>query len=174
MDMLFELGWAGHLLLLAAEEASAVEAESGGLFDFGGTLVLQIVNFLLLMTILSAVFYGPISRVIEERSEYIRSNAGSAQRRFDEAKALADQYEQELRTTRLEAQQVITAAEAEAQKIRAQQLAEAQREAQERIAQAQADLDRQKQVALASLSGEVEAISRTLSEKLLSDSARRF
>ncbi|AGY58480.1 F0F1 ATP synthase subunit B' [Gloeobacter kilaueensis] len=170
MSTLFDPGWLIAPALLA--EAGS-EATSGGLFDFGGTLLLQIVQFLVLMVLLNAFFYRPISRVVEERSEYIRSNATSAQRRFDEAKALAEQYEQELRTVRLEAQQVIAKAEAEAQQIRAQQVSQAQAEAQSRIDAARAELDSQKQRALSSLASEVEAISRSLGDKLLNATGGR-
>ena len=171
MDILFDPGLTGGMLLAAAEATAEVEAESGGLFDFGATLLLQFFNFFLLLFALNAFFFRPISRVVEERSEYVRSNATSAQRRFDEAKALAEQYEAELRTTRIEAQQVIAQAEAEAQRIRAQQVAQAQAEVQARLDAARTDLERQKQTALTSLEAEVDSLSRRLSEKLLSGTA---
>jgi F-type H+-transporting ATPase subunit b len=162
VNILMSLGGTASTLLLAAEEA-----QSGGLFDFGGTLILQIVQFLLLMTLLNLFFFRPIQRVVDERSEYIRSNASNAQRRLDEAKSLAEQYEQELRSTRQQAQKVIAEAEAEAQKIRSQQVAEAQAEAQQKTEAAAAELESQKQAALANLSSQVETISRSLTEKLL-------
>lgn len=167
MDNLFALDWASSLLLVAQEAAAEGAAEEGGLFAFDLTLPLQIVQFLLLMFLLNAFFYRPISKVIEERAEYIRSKATSAQGRLDEAKDLARRYEDELRATRLRAQQVIAEAEAEAQRIRAQKLAEAQAEANARLEATRLDLEREKQAALASLGSEIDQLSRQLADKLL-------
>lgn len=165
MDILFAHSWASGLLLLAAETTTG--AEEGGLFAFDATLVLQIVQFFVLMFVLNMLFYRPISRVVEERSEYIRSNATSAQRRLDEARELAERYNQELQSTRLEAQMVISRAEAEAQKMRTQQIGAAQGEAMARVEAARGELETQKQAALVSLEREIDALSSQLTAKLL-------
>lgn len=170
MDVLLINGWLPGLLLLAAEAAVEGAEEPGGLFAFDATLLVQILQFLLLLLALNLFFFQPIQRVVEERSDYIRSNASSAQKRFEEAQHLATQYERDLQATRLEAQQVVATAESEAQKIRAQRLAEAQREATARTDRARAELETQKQAALKSLEGEVENLSRTISAKLLGNS----
>jgi F-type H+-transporting ATPase subunit b len=125
------------------------------------------VQFLLLVVIMNVVFYKPLTRVIEERSDYIRSNEQGAAERLAKAEQLAEQYEQELASTRREAQAVIESAQADAQKIATGEINKAQEEARSQREQAQAEIEQQKQEAMRSLEQQVDSLSRQLLEKLL-------
>lgn len=98
-------------ILLAAETA-----ESGGLFDIDATLPLMAIQFLILATILNALFYKPLGKAIDERAGYVQGQLDQAKKQKQDAIALAQQYEQELREVRKESQNVIAQAQAEAQK----------------------------------------------------------
>jgi F-type H+-transporting ATPase subunit b len=137
------------------------------MFDFDATLPLMAVQFLLLTAVLNVVFYKPLTKAIEARSEYIRTNEADAKERLAKAEGLAHQYEQELAATRRQYQATIAAAQTEAQKLAAKKIAEAQQEAQAQREQVQRELDQQKQVALQSLEQQVEALSRQILDKLL-------
>ena len=137
------------------------------MFDFDATLPLMAVQFLLLMVVLNAVFLKPLTKTIEERSEYIRSNEVEARERLAKAEALAKQYEQELAETRKQYQATIAAAQEDAQKISAQKIAAAQQEAQAQREQVQRELDQQKQEAMQTLERQVEELSRQILDKLL-------
>lgn len=137
------------------------------MFDFDATLPLMAVQFLLLTALLNVVFYKPLTKAIEDRADYIRSNETEARERLAKAERLAQQYEQELAATRKQYQATIAAAQADAQKIAAQKTAEAQQEAQAQREQAQQELDQQKQVAMQALEQQVEALSRQILDKLL-------
>lgn len=137
------------------------------MFDFDATLPLMAVQFLLLVAILNAVFYKPLTKVIDERNDYIRGTQVDAQERLAKAESLAKQYEQELADVRRQSQALIAEAQADAQKIVAQKTAEAQAEARVQREQAQKDLDQQKQNAFQSLEQEVDALSRQILDKLL-------
>lgn len=152
-------------ILLAAEVAA--EGEKGGLFDIDATLPLMAIQFLALVALLNILFYKPLGKAIDDRSNYIRGTQAEAQERLAKAENLAKQYEQELASTRRQSQTIIAEAEADAQKIAAQKLAEAQQEAQTQREQAQNELDRQKQEAMQSLEQQVDALSRQILEKLL-------
>lgn len=156
-----------HWTILLAVEAVAEEAE-GGLFDLDATLPLMAVQFLVLVALLNQVFYKPLTKVLDERDDYIRSNQAEAKERLLKAESLAKQYEQELADTRRQSQALIAEAQAEAQKISAEKVAEAQREAQAQREQAQKELDQQRQTALQSLEQQVESLSQQIVEKLLS------
>jgi len=153
-------------ILLAVETAEAA-AQEGGLFDFDATLPLMAVQFLILVAVLNAVFYKPLSKAIDGRDEYLRSNLLEARERLGKAENLAKQYEQELAETRRKSQATIAAAQADAQKIAAQKMAEVQQEAQAQREQAQKEIDQQKAEAMTSLEQEVDALSRQILEKLL-------
>ncbi|NJO77700.1 MAG: F0F1 ATP synthase subunit B' [Cyanobacteria bacterium RM1_2_2] len=155
-----------HWTILLAAEAAA-EGGKGGLFDIDATLPLMAIQFLVLVALLNALFYKPIGKAIDDRSNYIRTNQADAQERLSKAENLAKQYEQELADTRRQSQAVIAQAEADAQKIAAQKLAEAQQEAQTQREQAQHELDQQKQAAMQALEQQVDALSRQILDKLL-------
>lgn len=149
-------------ILLAVEETT-----KGGLFDFDATLPFMALQFLILAAILNAIFYKPLSKAIDERDDYIRSNKQEAKERVAKAEQLAKQYEQELAQSRKQAQQVIAQAQADAQKMANDEIAAAMQTAQNEREQAQAEINQQKQAALSSLEQQVDALSRQILEKLL-------
>jgi F-type H+-transporting ATPase subunit b len=137
------------------------------MFDFDATLPLMAVQFLLLTAIMNVVFYKPLMKAIEDRSEYIRLNEAEARERLAKSEALAQQYQQELAETRKQSQATIAAAQADAQKQSAQKVAEAQQEAQAQREQVQRELDQQKQEAMQALEQQVDSLSRQILDKLL-------
>lgn len=151
--------------MLATEHLTTPEFRD--MFDFDATLPLMAVQFILLVVLLNAVFYKPLTKAIEDRSEYIRSTETDAKERLSKAEALAHQYEQDLADTRKQYQATIAAAQEEAQKIAAQQIAEAQQQAIAQREQAQKELDQQKQAAMQSLEQQVEQLSGQILDKLL-------
>ncbi len=154
------------ILLAIAEEAAEV-AKEGGLFDINATLPVMAVQFLILMAVLNAIFYKPLTKAIEDRADYIRKNQLEAKERLAKAEKKAAEYETYLGETRKKAQSVIAAAQEEAQKIAAKKMAEAQQEAQQKREQAALEIDKQKQEALQELDQQVDSLSRQILEKLL-------
>ena len=151
------------ITILAVEKVG----KEGGLFDLDATLPLIAIQFLILVLLLNATFYKPLTRAIDERADYIRTNQLEAQERLSKAEQLAKQYEQELAVARRQSQTVIADAQAEAQKIAATKLAEAQKEAQVQREQAAQDIEQQKQEAMRSLEQQVDSLSRQILDKLL-------
>jgi F-type H+-transporting ATPase subunit b len=161
-----------HWTILLAETAkTAAEAtkaaKEGGLFDFDATLPLMALQFLLLVVVLNAVFYKPLSKSIDDRDDYIRKNLLEARERLSKAEKLAQQYETELGETRRKSQATIAAAQADAQKIAAEKMAQAQGEAQAEREKAMQEIEQQKAEALSSLEQQVDALSRQILDKLL-------
>lgn len=156
-----------HWTILLAVEAAETATKEGGLFDFDATLPLMALQFIILVAILNAVFYKPLSQAIDGRDDYIRKNQLEARERLEKAENLAKQYEQELGETRRKAQTTIAAAQADAEKIAAQKMQEAQAEAQAQREQAQQEIEQQKAEAMASLEQQVDGLSRQILEKLL-------
>jgi F-type H+-transporting ATPase subunit b len=152
-------------ILLAAE--TAVKEGGGGLFDLDATLPLMAIQFLILVAVLNVIFYKPLTKALDDRDNYIRTNLVDARERLSKAENLAKQYEQELAETRRQAQAIIAAAQEDAKKISAQKMAEAMREAQVQREQAQQEMEQQKQEAMRSLEQQVDALSRQILDKLL-------
>jgi F-type H+-transporting ATPase subunit b len=156
-----------HWTILLAVETAETAAKEGGLFDFDATLPFMALQFLILVVVLNAVFYKPLTKAIDDREEYIRKNLLEARERLAKAENLKKQYEQELGETRRKSQATIEAAQADAKKIAAEKMAQALQEAQGEREQAQQEIEKQKAEAFASLEQQVDSLSRQILEKLL-------
>ena len=140
------------------------------MFDFDATLPVMALQFLLLATVLNVIFYKPLTKVLDERDNYIRTNTLEARERLAKAERLTKDYEQQLVEARRQAQAIVTQAQAEGQKITAEKIAQAQKEAQAQREQVAQEIEQQKQEALRSLEQQVDALSRQIIEKLLEPS----
>lgn len=60
------------------------------------TLLVQILNFLLLILLLKKFLYGPLMNAIKARQDYVRSTVEEAERKFEEAEGLKKTYQEEL------------------------------------------------------------------------------
>nr|YP_009237341.1 ATP synthase CFO B' chain subunit II [Wildemania schizophylla]AKS28388.1 ATP synthase CFO B' chain subunit II [Wildemania schizophylla] len=148
-------------LLLAAE----VE---GGLFDFNGTLPLMALQFLTLMVVLNMIFYKPVTKILDERSEYIRTTLTTASSMLVKADELAAQYEADLSEARRDAQSKIASSQKEAQGLVSKDIKEAQVNAEKLINEASKQLNIQKEEALKALEAQVGTLSDQIKAKLLS------
>jgi F-type H+-transporting ATPase subunit b len=137
------------------------------MFDFDGTLPLMMIQFLLLVAVLNAVFFRPLTQAMDERDGFIRTNNTDARERLAKAKQLTLQYEQELSGTRKQSQQVIAEAQTAAQKIAQDQITEVRQQVQAEVMQAQAQLESEKQSAFGELQKQVDTLSRQILDKLL-------
>jgi F-type H+-transporting ATPase subunit b len=152
-------------LLLAVEEAAE---EAGGLFDINATLPLMAIQFLILAAVLNAVFYKPIGKAIDERDGYISSSLTEAKAKLNQANRLAEQYQQELATSRRQAQGILAQAQTEAETIASQEMAAAQKEVQALKEQAQKEIEAEKEAAFKDLEGQIQELTNQMLNKLLS------
>jgi F-type H+-transporting ATPase subunit b len=137
------------------------------MFDFDATLPLMALQFLVLAAVLNAIFYKPLTKVLDDRDNFIRTNNLDARERLAKAESLTKEYEQQLASARRQSQVTMEAAQNEAKKITAQKIAEAQQEAQAQREQAAREIEQQKQAAMATLEAQVDALSNQILEKLL-------
>ncbi|MBG1271867.1 F0F1 ATP synthase subunit B' [Nostoc sp. WHI] len=143
------------------------------MFDFDATLPFMALQFLLLAALLNVIFYKPLTKVLDDRDNYIRTNTLEARERLAKAERLATEYEQQLADARRQSQATVEAAQVEAKKITAEKIAEAQKEAQSQREQAAVEIEQQKQEAMQTLEQRVDALSRQILEKLLGTTSVR-
>ncbi|HIK07809.1 MAG TPA: F0F1 ATP synthase subunit B' [Trichormus sp. M33_DOE_039] len=141
------------------------------MFDFDATLPLMALQFLVLAALLNAIFYKPITKVLDDRDNYIRTNTLDAKERLAKAERLAQEYEQQLADARKQALAVAEAAQTDAKTITAQKIAEAQQEAQAQREKAAIEIEQQKQEAMRSLEQQVDSLSQQILGKLLGTAA---
>ncbi len=137
------------------------------MFDFDATLPLVAIQFLLLVAVLNAVFFKPLSKVLSDRQDYVNGNNSEARERQDKAKRLEQDYNDKLSSSRRRSQSIIAEAQTEAQKKSSGQIADTQRRLQEQTMSVQLELEQQKQAAFNTLEKEVDSLSQQILTKLL-------
>lgn len=153
-------------IFLAAAETAETTAE-GGLFDINATLPLMALQFLILMAVLNSLFYKPLGKAIDQRSDYVRNSLKDARELKEKSEMLAAQYDRELRDVRRQSQDIIAKAKAEAEKISASKIQEAQQEVAAQKQKAADEIEAQKLEAMKSLEQQVDSLSNQILTKLL-------
>ncbi len=145
----------------------AMSEGAGGLFDFNATLPLMAIQFILLTVALTFVFYKPVAKVIDERETYINNNLTAASEKLIKADELYNEYDEQLKTARVNAQSIIAKAEKEAKDVVALEINEARQDATKLIEKTNKELESQKSLALQQLETQVDELSQLIKEKLL-------
>ena len=156
-----------NTFLMPATTMLAMTEGAGGLFDFNATLPLMAIQFVLLMVVLTFIFYKPVSKVLEDREEYISGNLTQASDKLIKADELYSQYDEQLKTAKVNAQAIIAKAEKEAKDSVALEIGEARADAAKLIERTNKELEAQKSTALAQLETQVDELSQLIKEKLL-------
>ena len=147
--------------MLAAAEGA------GGLFDFNATLPLMAIQFILLTVVLTFIFYKPVAKVIDERETYINDNLTTASEKLIKADELYKEYDEQLKTARVNAQAIIAQSEKEAKEAVALEITQSRSDAAKLIEKTNKELEAQKSLALQQLETQVDELSQLIKEKLL-------
>lgn len=133
-----------------------------------GTLLIQILNFIILVAILGHFAYKPMLKVLDARKERIQNDLDSAAASKADAAKLKDSYEEQLRTAQVKAQEIVNQAVKEA-KIKAQEQIEAAHIAieQEKV-NATKQIERERKDALNDLKTQVAILSCDIAAKIIS------
>jgi F-type H+-transporting ATPase subunit b len=138
----------------------------GGLFDFDATLPLVAIQFLLLMVVLNAIFYTPLSTAITERNDFILNNLAQASEVLAKANELTAQYEQELASIRKEALLEITNSQKIQKEILEIELNISQKYIDNLLDTMTRDLSNKKNISLNSLDNIVQSLCLEIESKL--------
>ena len=155
------------ILFMPATQMLAMTEGAGGLFDFNATLSLMALQIILLSVVLTFVFYKPVSKVIDEREAYINGNLTVASEKLIKADELYSEYDEQLKTARVNAQVVIAQSEKEAKDAVALEINQARQDAAKLIDKTNKELEAQKSLALEQLETQVDELSQLIKEKLL-------
>jgi F-type H+-transporting ATPase subunit b len=153
--------------IMPTTQMLAVTEGAGGLFDFNATLPLMAIQFILLTVALTFIFYKPVSKVLTDRETYINGNLTQASEKLLTADDLYKQYEEQLKTARVNAQTVVATSEKEAKDAVAIEINQARTDAAKLIEQTNKELEAQKSLALQQLEGQVEELSQLIKDKVL-------
>ena len=122
-----------------------------------------------LYVFLSKFFFGPVTRILEERRAAIEGRLEQAHNRIEEIEKKSAEYEAAIRGIRSEAYRQQEANRDSALEEKARLLAEAREEAEKLVDEARARLGAETAAAKKRLASEIDALATRLSETLLQD-----
>jgi F-type H+-transporting ATPase subunit b len=167
--------WAAGLIgltLLGPVPVWASEGGGSGLISVNTSLILQIVNFLILLILLRRFLYRPLVAMLETRTATIQQRLAEAQAAREEAQRQLAEFEVKLQASQAEAQAARERALREAAETRERLMAEARREADRLLQGAQAQIAQEVRRAKGELQAEVGAIATQIAERLIRKSLR--
>lgn len=132
------------------------------LLSLDGTLVVQLVNFLIFLVVLNAIFLKPVGAAIAKRRAYINAVAADIEQFDADVRSLRKQADERRAAARREADAVMAQARAEAQNQAAQISADYQAQATRIIEAAHADVAREMEGARANEDRIVESLADDL------------
>ncbi len=138
------------------------------MIDLDYTFFVQLVNFMVILTVLNLILYRPIRGIIKKRAEVMSQKLGTIEDFAAKAEAKLESYKAALSGARVEAQHLRLSLKAEGVAVESSVLAEAGAEAAEKVAAARNEIDGQKQTALKALRKEVAAYAKNVADKVLS------
>ena len=136
-------------------------------------LVAQIVNFLLLLFLISRFAYKPILNMLNQRSEQIKESLEAADRARQEAQQSEANIQTQLDAARREGQIIIEQASRSAEQLREEIQQVARQEAETIRQRAQADFDLERQKAIADLRRQFADLTVTAAERVINESLDR-
>ncbi len=162
------------LVLTLGGPASAVAAEGGGggLIDLNLSLLVQVVNFLILLVVLYRFAYKPLLTTLEGRTATIKQQLAEAQAAREQAQRQAAEFEARLREAQAEAQAVRERALREAAELRERLAAAARQEAARLLEAARAEIAQDVRRAKSELRAEVGTLAVEIAERLIQKSLR--
>ena len=130
-------------------------------------LVTQIVSFVILFALLWKLLYGPVLRVLDQRSERIRESLEASQRAQEEAARSQQQMEAQLSEARSEGQQLIAQAREVADRFRQEEIAKAREEIAAQRSRAEANIHRERNAAIEDLRREFAGLAIAAAERVI-------
>ena len=165
------------LLLLLPAAALAIESAGehgggGGLISIDQSLIVQVVNFVVLLFILQRLLYKPFLAKMEERTAIIKRSLEEAQAARAEAARQQEENEARLRAAYAEAAAVREQALKEAAEESRKHIAAAQAQARKLVDDTKAQLDAEVRRARDELRREVSDLAVAVAEKLVHKTLR--
>ena len=150
---------------LAAEGAKG--EEQPGIINLNMTLLLQVVNFIILIVLLQRFLYKPLTQFLRTRADGIRRSLEEAKAAREAAAKAQQEYEAQIAATRREAAAMREGAVREVEEERQRLLKASRDEATRLLAEAKTQIEQEVKRAKAELREEVVGLSLGVAERLI-------
>ena len=137
------------------------------MIELDGTLVLQFVNFMILLVVLNALLFKPLRAALQARKETIEGSKAKVQDIDEQVQAQIARYEAQLQDARQQGGQERSALRKTGQEEEVRILGEANRSAAERLQTITAQIQEEANSARQSLRGDTEALAKEIAGKVL-------
>ncbi|MBP2645420.1 MAG: atpF [Firmicutes bacterium] len=135
--------------------------------DLNWTLIAQIINFVILVAILTWVGYKPLMKALADRQAHIAESLETAEREKVAAEELKLEYQQQLAQARNQAQAIVEKATKLAEQTKEEILQEARTEHARLLKAATEEIARERELALTAMRNEVVNLSIAAAGKVL-------
>ena len=137
--------------------------------ELNSTFIWQLVNFFILLFLLKKFLYGPVTEMLDKRSNKIESDLKEARKEKEKARELKEQRQQELKEARQKAQKIIDEAEDRGEERAEEIITEAREEAERIKERNMAEIEQARQEAADELRRQVSSISLQVAGKFLQE-----
>ena len=159
------------LALLVAFPSLASEGakgeEQGGIINLNVTLLVQMVNFLILIVLLQRFLYKPLTQFLATRADGIKRSLEEAKAAREAAANAQQEYEARIAATRREAAALRESAVREVEEERQRLLRVSRDEAARLLTEAKVQIEQEVKRAKAELRAEVVGLSLGVAERLI-------
>ena len=136
-------------------------------------LVAYLVNFLILLGILTFFAYKPLLWVMDQRAERIRESLAAADLARQEAASSREAIEEQLNEARREGQRLLDQSREAAERYREEEAARARLQAEAFVARAREDIQRERDAAIAEVRSNFGDLAITAAERIIRRSVDR-
>ena len=141
-----------------------------GLGVNGWTLLLQVVNFLILLLVLYFFAYKPVMKMLDERSRKIKESMDEVQKVKEQAAQTEEEFKKKIEAASKEGQEVIARAMRTGEEARQRAQAEAKQEAQGLVEKARVEIQRERDETISELRQEFADLTVVAAEKVIGKS----
>ena len=135
--------------------------------DLNATLIAQIINFLILVAILSKVAYKPLMKTLADRQANIQANLDNAEKERLAAEKLKQDYLNQLAEARARAQAIVEKATKLAEQNKEEILLQAREESARLLKNTQEEIIREREQAMKQFKGEVVTLAVAAATKVI-------
>ena len=144
-------------------------AGTAGVIDINGTVIVELITFLVMLAILARYVYPEVVKVAEARQRAIAEQLREAEKARVEAEAHLKEAEAKLAEARKTAQSVIEAAAKSAEQLRQELKQKAEEEGKRAVESARKEIEAERERAIQSVRNEVAGLVVAATEKVIGE-----
>jgi len=144
-------------------------AGTAGVIDINGTVIVEVITFLVMTAILARYVYPEVVKLAEARQRQVADQLKEAERERAAAEARLKEAEAKLADARKTAQNVVDAASKSAEQLRQELKQKAEDEARRIIESARKEIEAERERAIQSVRNEVAGLVVAATEKVIGE-----